>query len=80
MIIYLGADHDAFTQSRNIGIEYKKTLRYSKHDSTDAMRATSRKVRDYSKGEDPRSIKYEEFERRESFKKNPNQDKYGDRK
>ena len=79
LIIYLGADHDAFTQSRNIGIEYGKTLRYSKRDSVDAMRATSRKVRDYSKGEDPRSIKYEEFERRESFKNNPNQDKYGDR-
>jgi hypothetical protein len=43
------------------------------------MRATSRKVRDYSKGDDPRSIKYEEFERRESFKNNPNQDKNGDR-
>ena len=79
LIIYLGADHDAFTQSRNIGIEYGKTLRYSKRDSVDAMRATSRKVRDYSKGEDPRSIKYEEFERRESFKNNPNQDKNGDR-
>ena len=79
LIIYLGADHDAFTQSRDIGIEYGKTLRYSKQDSVDAMRATSRKVRDYSKGEDPRSIKYEEFERRESFKNNPNQDKNGDR-
>ena len=38
LIIYLRADHDAFTQSRDIGIEYNKTLRYSKKDSVDAMR------------------------------------------
>jgi Mg-chelatase subunit ChlD len=30
LIIYLGADHDAFDQSKNIGIEYNKTLHYSK--------------------------------------------------
>ena len=68
LIIYLGADHDAFDQSKNIGIEYNKTLHYSKSDSVDAMRATSRKVSDYSKGTDPKRIKYEEFERKESFK------------
>ncbi|MBT6232252.1 MAG: VWA domain-containing protein [Nitrosomonadales bacterium] len=79
LIIYLGADHDAFDQSKNIGIEYDKTLHYSKRDSNDAMRATSRKVRDYSKGTDPRHIKYEEFERKESFKNNPDQEKNGDR-
>jgi hypothetical protein len=44
------------------------------------MRATSRKVSDYSKGTDPKRIKYEEFERKESFKNNPNQDKNGDKK
>jgi len=80
LIIYLGADHDAFDQSKNIGIEYNKTLHYSKSDSVDAMRATSRKVSDYSKGTDPKRIKYEEFERKESFKNNPNQDKNGDKK
>ena len=78
LIIYLGADHDAFTQSRDIGIEYEKTLRYSKKDSVDAMRATSRKVRDYSTGVNPRHIKYDDYERKESFKDNPNQDENGE--
>jgi len=68
LIVYLGADHDAFSQSRGIGIDYEKTLNYSKQDSVDAMRATSRKVRDYSRGVDPKIIKYEKFERDESFK------------
>jgi len=68
LIVYLGADHDTFSQSRGIGIEYDKTLNYSKQDSVDAMRATSRKVRDYSRGVDPKIIKYENFERDESFK------------
>ncbi|NBW84605.1 MAG: VWA domain-containing protein [Proteobacteria bacterium] len=69
LIVYLGADHDAFSQSKGIGIEYDKTLNYSKLDSVDAMRATSRKIRDYSRGVDPKTIKYENYERDESFKK-----------
>ena len=74
LIIYLGADHDAFSQSRDIGIEYEKTLQFSKQDSVDAMKATSRKVRDYSRGANPRHIKYENFERVESYKNSPNKD------
>lgn len=75
LIIYLGADHDAFSQGKSIGVEYDKTLHYSKFDSVDAMRATSRKVRDYSRGVDPKTIKYENFERRDSYKDNPFRDK-----
>ena len=42
------------------------------------MRATSRKVRDYSTGVNPRHIKYDDYERKERFKDNPNQDENGE--
>ena len=41
LILYLGADHDAFKQSRDMGFESAKTLHYSKRDSRDAFKAVA---------------------------------------
>ena len=41
LILYLGADHDAFKQSRDMGFESAKTLHYAKKDSRDAFKAVA---------------------------------------
>lgn len=50
LIIYLGADHDAFTQSRHLGFENAKTLHYSKRDSRDAFKSVATRTSDLYRG------------------------------
>jgi uncharacterized protein YegL len=50
LILYLGADHDAFTQSRHMGFETAKTLQYAKRDSRDAFKAVATRTSTYYKG------------------------------
>src|SRR5210317_150121 len=50
LILYLGADHDAFTQSRHMGFETTKTLHYSKRDSRDAFKAVATRTSTLYKG------------------------------
>ena len=49
LIVYLGADHDAFTQSRVLGFERTRTLHYSKRDSSDAFKAVATRTSTYYK-------------------------------
>lgn len=50
LILYLGADHDAFKQSRDMGFESAKTLHYSKRDSRDAFKAVATRTSTLYKG------------------------------
>jgi len=50
LILYLGADHDAFIQSRHMGFETAKTLHYSKRDSRDAFKAVATRTSTLYKG------------------------------
>ena len=68
LIIYLGADHDAFTQSRNMGFELEKTLHYSKGDSRDAFKAVATRTTTYYKGDRFDKNVFLEKERRMSNK------------
>ena len=68
LIVYLGADHDAIIQSRRYGFEYEKSLHYAKEDSRDAFKSVSRTIDDYSKGVNPKSIKFMQQERAMSNK------------
>ena len=68
LIIYLGADHDAFTQSRDMGFDSRKTLHYSKRDSRDAFRAVADKTTSYYKGHRPENIEFFDQERKVSNK------------
>ena len=50
LILYLGADHDAFKQSGDMGFESAKTLHYSKRDSRDAFKAVATRTSTLYKG------------------------------
>ena len=71
LIIYLGADHDAFLQSSNLGFEVDKTLHYAKRDSVDAFRTVATKTTQYSRG-----MKYDEIGFIDEERKNSNKDLY----
>lgn len=63
LIIYLGADHDSFTQSSLINIDRKRSMRYSKQDSVDAFKAVTRTTLDYGKGTKNKDIFFTKEER-----------------
>tara|TARA_B110000003_G_scaffold276363_1_gene322426 strand:- start:42 stop:707 length:666 start_codon:yes stop_codon:yes gene_type:complete len=69
LIIYLGADHDAFTQSNSLNFDKERSMRYSKEDSIDTFRAVTRTTIDYQKGEGNKNIRFTEEERTRSDKK-----------
>jgi uncharacterized protein YegL len=69
LIIYLGADHDAFTQSNSLNFDRERSMRYSKEDSIDTFRAVTRTTIDYQKGEGNKNIRFTEEERTRSDKK-----------
>ena len=50
LIIYLGADHDAFQQSNALNFSNDRSMRYSKKDSVDTFKAVTRTTIDYSRG------------------------------
>jgi hypothetical protein len=74
LIIYLGADHDAFKQSNSLNFNRERSMRYSKEDSVDTFRAVTRTTLDYSKGIRSKDIKFTEQERIYSDK--PSVDKF----
>jgi len=63
LIIYLGADHDAFKQSNSLNFNRDRSMKYSKNDSVDTFRAVTRTTLDYSKGMKSKDIKFTEKER-----------------
>ena len=69
LIIYLGADHDAFRQSNSLNFDKERSMRYSKEDSIDTFRAVTRTTIDYQKGEGNKNIRFTEEERTRSDKK-----------
>lgn len=69
LIIYLGADHEAFTQSASMGFEYEKTLHYAKSDSRDAFKSVAYRTHDYYRGDRFDKYAFLEKERKMSNKK-----------
>jgi len=69
LILYLGADHDAITQSGDMGFEYGKTLQYSKVDSQHAFKSVADKTTTYYRGESNNGVEFFEEERINSNKK-----------
>ena len=63
LIIYLGADHDAFKQSNSLNFDRERSMRYSKEDSVDVFRAVTRTTLDYSRGMKNKNIKFTQQER-----------------
>ena len=63
MIVYLGADHDAFSQSESLGFNSVRSMKYSKEDSIDAFKAVARTTSEYRKGTKNRNIYFTEEER-----------------
>ena len=68
LIIYLGADHDAFKQSNSLNFDRERSMRYSKTDSEDTFRAVTRTTLDYSRGMKNKNIKFTQQERDYSYK------------
>ena len=69
LIIYLGADHNAFKQSGRMGFEYEKTLHYDKRDSRHAFKAVATRTSDYYRGNRFDKHEFLEKERELSNKK-----------
>ena len=69
LIIYLGADHNAFRQSGRMGFEFEKTLHYDKKDSRHAFKAVATRTSDYYKGSRFDRYEFLEKERELSNKK-----------
>lgn len=69
LIIYLGADHNAFYQSRSMGFEFEKTLHYAKEDSRDAFKSVATRTSEYYRGDRFAKYQFLEKERRLSNKK-----------
>ena len=69
LIIYLGAEHDAFKQSNSLNFAQERSMQYSKEDSIDTFRAVTRTTIDYRKGEKSKNIHFTEDERTLSEKK-----------
>jgi uncharacterized protein YegL len=69
LIIYLGAEHDAFKQSNSLNFAQERSMQYSKEDSIDTFRAVTRTTIDYRKGAKSKNIHFTEDERTLSDKK-----------
>lgn len=63
LIIYLGADHDAFRQADSLNFNRERSMKYSKKDSLDTFRAVTRTTLDYSRGIKNKEIKFTKQER-----------------
>ena len=74
LVIYLGADHDAFKQSNSLNFNRERSMKYSKEDSVDTFKAVTRTTIDYSRGMKNKVIRFTEQERVYSNK--PSIDKF----
>jgi uncharacterized protein YegL len=63
LIIYLGADHDAFRQADSLNFNRERSMKYSKENSVDTFRAVTRTTLDYSRGIKNKEIKFTKQER-----------------
>lgn len=63
LVIYLGADHDAFKQSNSLNFNPQRSMRYSKRDSVDTFKAVTRTTIDYKKGTKNKDIFFTQDER-----------------
>lgn len=59
LFVYLGANHDAFTESESIGIHGKNVLKYSELNSPAAFDAASKCIRARSTGDETPIATYE---------------------
>ena len=66
LIVYLGSDHDIYKQTRMIGIDSKRSIRYSKGKSDSAFKSVLRTSGDYYKGTKAIDIEFTEEERRDA--------------
>ena len=63
LVIYLGADHDAFKQSNSLNFNPQRSMKYSKRDSVDTFKAVTRTTIDYTKGTKNKDIFFTQNER-----------------
>ena len=66
LIVYLGSDHDIYKQTRMLGIDSKRSIRYSKGKSDSAFKSVLRTSGDYYKGTKAIDIEFTEEERRDA--------------
>ena len=66
LIVYLGSDHDIYKQTRMMGIDSKRSIRYSKGKSDSAFKSVLRTSGDYYKGTKAIDIEFTEEERRDA--------------
>ena len=66
LIVYLGSDHDIYKQTRMMGIDPKRSIRYSKGKSDSAFRSALRTSGDYYRGTKAIDIEFTEEERRDA--------------
>ena len=70
LIVYLGSDHDIYKQTRMMGIDPGRSIRYSKAKSDSAFRSVQRTSRDYYRGTKAIDIEFTEEERRDAEEDN----------
>ena len=70
LIVYLGSDHDIYKQTRMMGIDSKRSIRYSKGKSDSAFKSVLRTSGDYYKGTKAIDIEFTEEERRDAEEDN----------
>ena len=66
LIVYLGSDHDIYKQTKMMGIDPGRSIRYSKGKSDSAFRSVLRTSGDYYRGTKAIDIEFTEEERRDA--------------
>ncbi len=66
LIVYLGSDHDIYKQTKMMGIDPGRSIRYSKGKSDSAFRSVLRTSEDYYRGTKAIEIEFTEEERRDA--------------
>ena len=66
LIVYLGSDHDIYKQTKMMGIDPGRSIRYNKGKSDSAFRSVLRTSGDYYRGTKAIDIEFTEEERRDA--------------
>lgn len=66
LVLYLGADHDAFAEAGKIGIDLGHTVTYTKSKTRETLRATSRMATMHASGIVGMSLNYTDEEREDA--------------
>ena len=70
LIVYLGSDHDIYKQTKMMGIDPGRSIRYNKGKSDSAFRSVLRTSGDYYRGTKAIDIEFTEEERRDAEEDN----------